>query len=42
MADKSVFLFLMSIICFWFVLDEFVGRHMITNFITAMIPQAED
>lgn len=42
MQDKGLFLFVLSLICFWVVLDEFFGKHLITNFITTMIPSAKE
>lgn len=39
MADKSLFLVVLALACFWLVLDEFYGRGLITNFISAMIPK---
>ena len=41
MRDKAVFYLILSLVCFWLVLDEFFGKHMITNFIVAMIPSAQ-
>ena len=40
LADKGVFFLLLSLALLWLVLDEFYGNHLITNFISAMIPSA--
>lgn len=42
MQDKGLFLLVLSLLCFWVVLDEFYGKHYITNFIVALIPNAKE
>ena len=42
MQDKGLFLLVLSLLCFWIVLDEFYGKHYITNFIAALIPSAKE
>ena len=42
MQDKGLFLLVLSLLCFWLVLDEFYGKHYITNFIVALIPNAKE
>ena len=42
MQDKSLFYFVLSLVCFWLVLDEFFGKKLITKFIVAMIPSAKE
>ena len=42
MKDKSLFFLIMSLACFYLVLDEFYGRNYISQFIVKMIPKAED
>jgi len=39
--DKSVFFLLLSLICFYLVLDEVYGSKSISRFTTAIIPSAE-
>mgnify|MGYP007112665600 CR=1 FL=1 len=38
MSDRSVFLMILSLACFWLVLDEFYGKHYVSNFIGALLP----
>lgn len=39
--NKGLFFMLLSLICFYIVLDEIYGKKMITQFTTAIIPNAE-
>ena len=40
--DKSVFFLLLSLICFYLVLDEVYGSKAISRFTVAIIPSAEE
>lgn len=40
--DKSMFLLLLSLVCFYIVLDELYGKKLISQFVIAIIPSAED
>ena len=40
--DKSIFFLLLSAVCFYIVLDEIYGTKLITKFVVAIIPSAED
>ena len=40
--DKSVFFLLLSLICFYLVLDEVYGSKPISRFTVAIIPNAEE
>ena len=42
MQDKGIFFLVISLGCFWLVLDEFYGKNLITKFITKMIPNAKE
>lgn len=39
--DKSIFFLIMSVICFYLVLDEVYGSKAISKFTVAIIPSAE-
>ena len=39
--NKGLFFMLLSLICFYIVLDEIYGNKMITKFTLAIIPSAE-
>lgn len=40
--DKGLFFLLLSIVCFYLVLDEIYGSKPISRFTVAIIPSAED
>ena len=42
MKDKSLFMLILSLCCFWLVLDEIYGHSYITQFITKILPSAEE
>ena len=42
MKDNTLFFLVLSLLCFWLVLDEFYGHKYISQFIVKMIPKAED
>lgn len=42
MKDKGLFFLVLSLLCFWLVLDEFYGNGYISKFIVTMIPKAGD
>lgn len=42
MADKSLMFFLIALVCFWLVLDEFYGRKLISQFILKLLPSAKE
>lgn len=39
--DRSVFFLMLSLICFYLVLDEIYGAKAISKFTVAIIPSAE-
>jgi len=41
MKDNSLFFLVLSLSCFWLVLDEFYGNKYISKFITKLVPKAE-
>lgn len=42
MKDNSLFFFVLSLGCFWLVLDEFYGHNYISQFITKLVPGSKD
>lgn len=42
MKDNSLFFLILSLGCFWLVLDEFYGHNYISQFIVKLIPKSED
>lgn len=42
MKDKSLFFVVLSLGCFWLVLDEFYGKNLVSKFVVKMIPKAEE
>ena len=42
MRDKSLFFLVLALICFWLVMNEFYGSRLITQFITTLIPKAQE
>lgn len=40
--DKGLFFFILSLLCFWVVLDEIYGHKLISQFVIAIIPSAKE
>lgn len=42
MKDKSLFLLVLALGCFWLVLNEIYGSQLISQFILKIIPKVSD
>lgn len=41
-ADKGIFFLLLSIVCFYLVLEEIYGQKIVTSFVKAIIPKSTE
>lgn len=42
MKDKSLFLLVLAMGCFWLVMNELYGSQLISQFLLKLIPKASD
>lgn len=40
--DKSLLFFIISLVCFWLVLDQIYGNKLVTQFVGNIIPKSEE